>query len=58
MREKNRVEKAGESMQRFGKILTLAITLPFVGWLLFGIVGLVVGVLIALALWPTKPSGS
>ncbi len=49
-----RLDQAGRKMQKAGGILTLAITVPVAGLLLFGWLGLIVGVLIPVAVFTAK----
>lgn len=42
-----RIEEAGEKMQRAGCAMTLVLTVPIVGFFVFGWFGLIVGLAIA-----------
>lgn len=53
-----RVEAAGERLQRIGKRLTALVTVPIVAFVLFGWVGLAIGVAVGLVVWAAmRPSG-
>jgi hypothetical protein len=49
-----RLDEAGRNMQKVGGKLTLALTVPIAGLVLFGWVGLAIGILIPIVVFTLK----
>ncbi|MCE7791865.1 hypothetical protein K8O68_05455 [Salipaludibacillus sp. CUR1] len=56
--EKNRLEVAGRKIQRAGCALTFLLTFPIVGFALFGLMGLVTGLMVGGILFIAMLSGN
>jgi hypothetical protein len=48
--DEKQVNDVANKIMKVGKILTLLITIPFIGFIIFGTAGLIIGIILGVAL--------